>query len=197
MWDQRYDTDSYIFGRTPNAFLASRQGDLPTTGDVLALADGEGRNGVWLASLGLQVTSVDSSPVALAKARRLADDQGALPTFVEADLASFDLGESRWDAIVAIFIQVLGSVERQVLHQRIVAGLKPGGVLILQGYTPDQLQYRTGGPPDVDRLYSAAQLQAEFAGMHMRHLQERIVELQEGDAHCGPSAVVEMVAVKP
>jgi SAM-dependent methyltransferase len=197
MWDERYATSEYIFGRQPNAFLASRRADLPATGQVLALADGEGRNGVWLASLGLDVTAVDSSSVALDKARRLAADKAVAPTFVQADLLSFDLGQDRWDAIVAVFIQFLGSQDRRVLHQRIVRALKPGGVLILQGYTPDQIPLGTGGPPDADRLYTARQLHDEFQGLTVRHERELVVPLDEGKAHAGPSAVVEFVAVKP
>ena len=195
-WDDWYASEDYIFGRTPNAFLASRQADLPSAGTALALADGEGRNGVWLAEQGLDVTTIDAAPIALEKAKRLADERQVSLVTICSGLMDWDLGQEQWDVVVGIFMQVIDSADRRMLHRRIIKSLKPGGMLILQGYTPDQLAHGTGGPSDPDRLYTAAQLVDEFAGLTIRHLAEVDRDLQEGTAHVGRSAVVELVAVK-
>lgn len=198
-WDERYATDDYLFGTEPNRFLASQRERLTGGAQrrVLALADGEGRNGVWLAEQGLDVTSVDASPTGVAKARRLAEARGVSVHTEIADLTCWDLGDERWDAIVAIFIQFLGSEERRRLHARVVRALAPGGLLVLQGYTPKQLDYKTGGPPCADNLYTAADLRAELAGLTIVHLVEHEELMFEGRAHAGMSALVDLVAVKP
>lgn len=199
-WNRRYAVEEYIFGTAPNAFLASQAQRFSPGQRVLAVADGEGRNGVWLAQQELDVLAVDVSPVALAKAEKLATRHGVTLKTERADLFDWDWGESRFDAIVAIFIQFVSSGERRQLHQLMRQALKPGGFIVLQGYTPKQLEYRTGGPSERDNLYSAEDLRGEFAGvadMEILHLREHECEISEGGGHSGMSALVEMVARKP
>ena len=196
-WNQRYAVEEYVFGTAPNAFLTAQAQRFSPGWRVLAVADGEGRNGVWLAQQGLDVLAVDVSPVALAKAEKLAAHHGVRLETELADLLGWDWGEDRFDAIVAIFIQFAGSVERASLHRSMRLSLKPGGLLVLQGYTPKQLEYRTGGPPNADNLYTAEDLRGEFADMEILHLREHEREISEGVGHNGMSALVEMVARKP
>lgn len=193
-WDERYATDEYLFGTAPNAFLASQAGLLVPGARALALGDGEGRNGVFLAEHGLDVLSVDASAVAQAKARKLAAERGVSITTELVDLTTWDLGEARFDLVVAIFIQVGGSAFRRDLHRRIRRALRPGGLLLLEGYTPRQLEHRTGGPPDRDNLYTAEDLRQDFVGMTILRLEEREAVIQEGVAHGGLSALVDLVA---
>lgn len=196
-WDQRYAGADYLFGTEPNRFLLSQRARLRPGMRALALADGEGRNGVWLAEQGLDVVAVDSSSVALAKARALAQARGVKIAFAHVDLRTWAWPENAFDVIVAIFIQFADSAERAKLHAHIVRALVPGGVLILQGYTPRQLEYRTGGPADPDRLYTADTLRREFAALDVLHAREHDAEICEGSAHCGQSALVDFVAAKP
>jgi len=195
-WNERYATEEYVFGTTPNAFLASQAHRLPPAGSALAVADGEGRNAVWLAKHGLDVLSLDLSPVAQEKARALAAREGVAIKTERADILTWPWETQRFDLIVAIFVQVVGSAERAAFHHRIQAALKPGGLLILQGYTPKQLEYKTGGPSNVDNLYTAAMLAADFAAMEILHLREHEDRMREGKGHDGMSALVDLVARK-
>lgn len=196
-WNQRYSGDSFFYGTGPNAFLASQAHLLRPGQQALAVADGEGRNGVWLARQGLDVTAVDFSPVAVAKARQLAAQCGVTVRHEIADLFAWNWGENRFDVIVAIFVQFVGPAERSRLNALMIQALKPGGLLILQGYRPKQLEYRTGGPSSVENLYTADILREEFSGMDVLHLAEHDDEICEGEGHCGLSALVDMVARKP
>jgi cyclopropane fatty-acyl-phospholipid synthase-like methyltransferase len=196
-WNDRYADASYLFGTEPNAFLVSQAELLRPGQKVLAVADGEGRNGVWLARQGLDVLSVDISELALEKARRLAGQAKVTLRTEAVDLLSWDWGMDRFDAIVAIFIQFVGSRDRQLIHRRIVEALRPGGYLILQGYTPKQLEYGTGGPPSADNLYTAETLRGEFSSLDILHLREHDEVICEGKGHCGMSALVDLVARKP
>ena len=162
LWNQRFGAAGYFYGTEPNAFLASQAGLLQPGWQVLSVADGEGRNGVWLAEQGLDVLAVDFSEQALEKSRRLAQARGVALRTELADLFDWTWGEDRFDAIVAIFIQFASSEERPVLHSAIRRALKPGGILFMQGYTPRQLEYRTGGPSNPDNLYGAEVSAARF-----------------------------------
>ncbi len=195
-WNQRYAVDEYVFGTEPNAFLASQAQRFSPGWKVLAVADGEGRNGVWLARQGLDVLAVDVSPPAIAKAEKLAAQHGVTLQTELADLLGWDWGEARFDVVVAIFIQFVGPAQRREIHDSIRRTLKPGGLLILQGYTPKQLEYRSGGPSQIENLYTAEDLRREFAGMEFLHLEESEREIREGSGHSGLSALVEMVARK-
>ncbi len=196
IWDERYAGEEYHFGTEPNAFLVAQQHRLKAGANCLAVADGEGRNGVWLAQQGLDVLSVDASPVALAKAQRLAGERGANVRFELADLLQWGWGEARYDVVVAIFIQFVSPAQRGAMFASIKRSLKPGGLLLLQGYTPRQLEYRTGGPSQVENLYTEALLREIFADMDILHLAEHDSHISEGAGHSGMSALIDLVARK-
>ncbi len=196
VWNERYAGDAYHFGVEPNAFLVSQQTLLKPGMSCLAVADGEGRNGVWLAEQGLDVLWVDNSHVALDKARKLARQRGAELRFELADLATWEWGEDRFDIVAAIFIQFTPPGAREQMFARIKRCLKPGGLLLLQGYTPRQHLYKTGGPSQVENLYTEELLRNEFADMDILHLAEHDSVINEGTGHSGMSALIDMVARK-
>lgn len=196
MWDQRYDSEEFAYGTEPNAFLAQVSERIPTKSKVLMLADGEGRNGVYLAGLGHDVTSVDSSSVGLMKAEGLASDRGVTLTTIHADLADFDLGTETWDAIVAIFAHVPPGL-RKAVHPACVTALKPGGAFILEAYTPEQLNYKTGGPPVAEMMMTLDGLGCELDGLTIEHGVELVRDINEGTHHFGEGAVVQVIGVKP
>jgi len=195
MWNQRYSGETYAYGTEPNAFLVAMLDQLPH-GKVLCLGEGEGRNAVWLARQGQEVTAVDSSKVGLEKARRLADARGAQITTVQADLADFEIETQHWNVIVSIFCHLPPALRRDV-HRRCVEGLRPGGAILLEAYTPAQLDYQTGGPPTADMMMDAQSLRSELAGLEFLHLQECVREVHEGEFHNGPGAVVQVLARRP
>lgn len=195
-WNQRYSGEEFFYGTDPNAFLVSQLHRFKPGQSVLAVADGEGRNGVWLARQGLDVTAVDFSPLAVEKAQRLAGQYGVTVHHEISDLFAWNWGENRFDAMVAIFIQFVGPEQRRTLNELMLRALKPGGLLILQGYRPKQLEYQTGGPSNVENLYTAETLRKEFSAMEILHLTEHDDEICEGEGHCGTSALVDLVARK-
>ncbi len=194
MWDERYAQEGYLFGTEPNAFLVTQRHLLKPGMSCLAVADGEGRNGVWLAQQGLQVLSVEASAVALEKAQKLAAQRGVAIEFEQADLAQWQWGEHRFDVVVAIFIQFAPPALREQMFAGIKRCLKPGGLLLLQGYTPRQLEYKTGGPPLAENMYTAALLRNAFGDMEILHLREHDDHIAEGTAHSGISALIDLVA---
>ena len=165
MWDNRYAVDEYIFGTQPNTFLVSQQHLLKPGQKALAVADGEGRNGVWLAKQGLAVLSVDASAVAIEKAKKLAAQNGVEIETEVMDLCAWEWGENRFDIIAAIFIQFAPPGERAKMFRDIRRALKPDGYLILQGYTPKQVEYKTGGPPQAGNMYTEQLLRDSFCEM--------------------------------
>ena len=192
----RFAEPGYLFGTAPNAFLAAQAPRLERGQRALAIADGEGRNGVWLAKQGLAVTSVDFSPVALAKARALTDGEGVAPDFVEADLGRWAWPEAAFDVVAAIFIQFAAPDLRTRIFRSIQAALRPGGLLLMQGYRPEQLAYATGGPPHAENMYTEDLLRASFAGMEILHLAAHDDVILEGPGHAGMSALIDLVARK-
>lgn len=195
-WQERFATEEYIFGTAPNEFLAS-QADLLRPGQsALAVADGEGRNGVWLAQRGLSVRAIEFSPLAQEKARKLAAQAGVAMSFELADVLRRTWEREAYDLVAAIFIQFATPAERAALFANMKGALKPGGHLLLQGYTPKQLEYGTGGPRQVKQLYTASLLRDAFADMDILHLAEHEQVLHEGDRHSGMSALIDMVARK-
>lgn len=197
VWDTRFaSTDGYVFGTEPNRFMVAQAHRFKPGMKVLALADGEGRNGVWLAQQGLDVTSVDGSQVALEKANRLAAERGVTLNTVVADLVSWDWGTEVYDAVVAIFIQFAGPRLRPRLFQRAAQALRPGGLFLLQGYHTRQLEYKTGGPSAIENLYTEEQLRSELAHMDILHFERYDAELDEGVGHSGMSALIDVVARK-
>jgi cyclopropane fatty-acyl-phospholipid synthase-like methyltransferase len=196
MWDERYAGGEYFYGTRPNAFMVSQQHLLKPGMKCLAVADGEGRNGVWLVEQGLKVLSVDSSAVAASKADTLAQQKGVKLDFEVADLLDWEWGENRYDAVVAIFIQFAPPAQRAQLFANMKKCLKPGGLLLLQGYTPRQLEYGTGGPSQAENLYTEPMLRKEFADMELVQLSEHDGEIREGAGHSGMSALIDLVARK-
>ena len=196
IWNERYAGDDYHFGTEPNAFLVSQQSLLKPGMSCLAVADGEGRNGVWLAGYGLDVLSVDSSSVAQEKAAKLARERGVTVKFEQVDLAQWTWGENRFDMVAGIFIQFATPDVREQMFAHIKRCLKPGGLLLLQGYTPRQLHYRTGGPSQAENLYTEALLRNAFEDMEILHLREHDDIISEGAGHSGMSALIDMVARK-
>jgi cyclopropane fatty-acyl-phospholipid synthase-like methyltransferase len=196
IWDERYAGDEYFYGTEPNAFLVSQQARLKPSMKCLAVADGEGRNGVWLAQPGLEGLSVDASPVAQAKAQRLAQQRGVQMRFDQVDLMTWDGGGETFDVVVAIFIQFVGPALRPQQFANLKRFIKPGGLLLLQGYTPRQLDYKTGGPSQVENLYTEIMLRESFSDMDILHLSEHDDIIREGSGHSGMSALVDVVARK-
>ncbi|QSX34152.1 class I SAM-dependent methyltransferase [Shewanella avicenniae] len=192
MWDEIFNSDRYVYGTEPNQFLAENVQQLPK-GKVLCLADGEGRNSVFLAKQGYQVTAVDLSKVGLEKAAKLAASQGVAVEYIHADLAEFEFGTEQWDAIVSVFCHLPSSLRQQV-HQRALQGLKPNGVFLLEGYTPRQLAFGTGGPKMLDLLMEPDAIAAEFAEANILQLAEIERDIIEGDKHTGTGAVVQLIA---
>jgi cyclopropane fatty-acyl-phospholipid synthase-like methyltransferase len=197
VWNERYSGDEFHFGTEPNEFLASQQGLLKPGMSCLAVADGEGRNGVWLVEQGLHVLSVDASSVALSKARKLAEQRGVTLRLEQVDLLNWAWGEDCFDVVVGIFIQFAPPGMREEMFAHIKRCLKPGGLLLLQGYTPRQHEYRTGGPSQVENLYTEALLRQEFADMEILQLREHDDVIREGSGHSGMSALIDLVARKP
>lgn len=195
MWDERYSGESYAYGTEPNVFLTDYAEKLPV-GELLCLGEGEGRNAVYLAGLGHNVTAVDLSSVGLAKAERLAEKSGVRIRTVHEDLSQFDIEPESWDAIVSIFCHLPAEV-RKDLHRRVLTGLRHNGVLLLEAYTPEQIEYGTGGPPAVEMMMTLAELEEEFPGMEWLRAVELVRDVREGDFHVGPGAVVQLVGRKP
>lgn len=198
-WSDRYRAagEAYLFGTAPNRYLAAQAALLAPGMRALSVADGEGRNAVWLAEQGLDVTATELSPVAIEKAEALAASRGVKVDFALADALNWIYPDDAFDLVVAVFIQFAAPDERAALFERLQRTLRPGGRIVLQGYTPKQLEYRTGGPSAVENLYTAALLREAFAGLEIERLDEYEDELDEGSAHCGRSALIGMVARKP
>lgn len=196
-WDGRYGGESYLFGEQPNAFLARQADRLRPGMSALAVADGEGRNGVWLARQGLKVTSTDIALRAVAKARALAARHGVEVDARLADLETWNWPVKAFDVVVGVFIQFAPPDMRDRLFERMKQALKPGGLLLLEGYRPEQLAYGTGGPSQVENLYTEALLRDAFADMEVVSLASYDAEIAEGSGHVGPSALIDLVATKP
>ncbi len=194
-WDARYAaTPGYLFGTAPNAFLASQAHLLSPAMRALAIADGEGRNGVWLAERGIDVHAVDASGVALEKARNLAASRGVTVSFEQVDLLGWEWPENAYDLIVAIFIQFAPPAGRDTIFAGIKRALKPGGLLLLQGYRPEQLGYGTGGPSALENLYTEGLLREAFADLEIVALDSHDTAIEEGCGHRGISALIDLVA---
>jgi SAM-dependent methyltransferase len=195
-WDERYRAAGYFYGAEPNDFLRERHGEIARGGEVLCLAEGEGRNAVFLAAQGYAVVAIDQSAVGLKKAERLAALKGVQITTIQTDLAEYRIEPDRWDGIVSIWCHLPRALRTEVHHQ-VVTGLNPGGVLLLESYTPEQLRYGTGGPPMADRMVTLTDLRRDLDGLVFIHAVERECVVKEGSGHTGLSAVVQLVARRP
>ena len=195
-WDERYATDEYLFGTAPNAFLAREVHRLVPGSKVLAIADGEGRNSVFLAQHGHRVVATDVSERALDKARALAERRGVEVEYRRVDLAGWEWPESAFDAVVGIFIQFAGPELREQMFEGIHRSLKPGGLLLLEGYREEQLVYGTGGPPNIEKLYTEDGLRRAFSAWEIELLEAYDAEIDEGRGHSGKSALIDLIARK-
>jgi SAM-dependent methyltransferase len=194
-WDARYSEPGYAYGTAPNDFLREMAGRIPP-GPVLCLAEGEGRNAVFLAELGHAVTAVDASAVGLAKAATLARARAVGLETVHADLADFAIKEGAWAGIVSVFAHLPPAL-RTRLHSAVVRGLRPGGVYLLEAYTPQQLAFGTGGPADAQLLMTADALRRELAGLELEICREVERDVVEGRFHSGRAAVVQVLGRRP
>lgn len=194
-WNSRFSQPGYTYGTEPNAFLVSQKDYFKPGMKALAVADGEGRNGVWLAQQGLEVVSVDGSEVGLRKARELAKSRGVTIRTELAELTNWVWPENEFDIVVAIFIH-FPPEHRARMHEKMLGALRPGGLLLLEAFTPEQLEYKTGGPPVAEMLYTAEVLRKDFTGGEIVRLEEGLTELQEGPGHRGKAAVVRLVLQK-
>jgi len=194
MWDKRFSEPGFAYGTEPNEFLATVADRIPM-GRVLSLAEGEGRNAVYLAGLGYKVTAVDASTVGLAKAERLAAERGVAITTVHADLEDFEIEPGVWQGIVSIFCH-LPPVIRAALHERCLRGLVPDGAFVLEGFTPRQLELATGGPKTIELLMELATLRQELQGLRFEIAREIDRPATEGKYHRGTVAVVQVLATK-
>lgn len=195
-WQGRYAVPEYIFGEAPNVFLASQKSRLPKSGKALAVADGEGRNGVFLAQCGLDTLSIDFSPNGQAKAQALAKKRGVSIRTELADVHAYDWPSEEYDVIVEIFTQFSTPEERKGKFAGIRKALKKGGLLLLEGYTPKQLEYGTGGPKQIEHLYTMDLLEREFGDFSRVLIREYETHMSEGGGHSGMAAVIDLVAVK-
>ncbi len=196
-WEGRYGAPDYIFGQAPNYFIASCKPLLPKSGAALAVADGEGRNGVWLAEQGLDTLSIDFSPTGQQKAMALAKARGVSLRFELADVHDWAYPAEAFDVVAEIFTQFSEPKDRRKKWDGMKRALKAGGLLIIQGYTPKQLEFGTGGPKFLDHLYTRELLENEFAGWNDMRIVEEELEMHEGPAHSGMSAVINFTARKP
>ena len=195
MWDERYDTEEYVYGTEPNNFLVSVADRIPRGGKVLSLGEGEGRNAVYLAKLGYSVTAVDQSAVGLKKAERMAVDNGVAIKTIVSDLAGFRIEPEAWDAVFSFFCHLDRDVRRRIFGQA-ARGLKPGGVFILEAFTPHQLKYNTGGPRKAGLMMTVLDLKDELKGLEFPRAVELEREVREGAHHKGKAAVVQILAQK-
>lgn len=195
-WQSRFAAPGYLFGTEPNAFLKAHAHLLRRGERALAVADGEGRNGVFMAEQGLDVLSVDFSGLAQDKARKLAGQRGVTLRFEQADMIDWRWPPDEFDVVAAIFIQFVGPAGRDKMFAGIRRTLKPGGLLLMQGYRPKQLEYRTGGPPHVENLYTRALLEEAFGDFASLDIREHDSVIEEGSGHGGLSALIDLVGRK-
>ena len=194
-WDERYSQSEYYYGREPNDWLKLHSHSFPKGGNVLSLGEGEGRNAVYLAQLGLQVTAVDASRVGLEKLEKFAQEKGVHVTSVLEDLKGYEWGGECWDGIISVWCHLPPELRKQV-HSRAVRSLKKGGIFLLEAYHPRQLIYRTGGPAQEELLMTLEDLRSELDGLDFSVAQEVERVIHEGQGHFGRSAVVQILAIK-
>ena len=198
MWEDRFATSpDYVFGTAPAQFLIDHQDHLTSGASALAVADGEGRNSVYMAELGMDVTALEFAPSAIARARKLASERGVSVDFLQRDIMNEPWPAKTYDLVAGIFIQFVGPDGRRQQFQRMKDATKPGGLVMLHGYRPEQLAYGTGGPPNAENMYTEVILRAAFVGWEVLVLREYDREVQEGRGHSGMSALIDLIARKP
>lgn len=193
-WNQRYSSPEYAYGRAPNTFFAEALTDLQP-GRLLLPGEGEGRNAVFAARAGWDVDAVDFSEEGRKKALRLADENGVTINYSVGDLEELAPAQQSYDAVALIFVH-LPPIPRKSLHARCIEALRPGGRMIIEAFTPDQLQYASGGPKEQSLLYTRSMLEADFLPLEIVFQEERTIILNEGPFHDGEAAVVRLIAIK-
>jgi 2-polyprenyl-3-methyl-5-hydroxy-6-metoxy-1,4-benzoquinol methylase len=197
-WNKRFNTPDYIFGKAPNEYLQAQAWLHLKKGDsVLCVADGEGRNSVWLAKQGMRVDAFDLSEIALSKAVALATEEAVQVQFSLASSDTWEWEQNQYDAVVGIFIQFADPVMRARLFAQMISTLRPGGLLIIQGYTPKQLEFKTGGPSILEHLYTEDLIHDLISDLKIIDLCVYEKMLSEGPKHTGMSALLGLVARKP
>jgi SAM-dependent methyltransferase len=192
MWDERFSQPDSVYGEAPNAFLAEQSFHFPRGANLLVPADGYGRNGVWLAKQGFHVHTVDLSPVAVERARKAANAAGVTMTIEQADLATWNWPVNHYDVVAVIFLHLPPDARAKV-HASMLRAVKHGGLILFEAFNPDQLKYSSGGPKQVELLYTAKMLSNDFAPAEPLLLEEKEVHITEGRMHSGPAAVVRAV----
>lgn len=195
-WNERFSTEDYLFGEKPNQYLADKT-SLLHKGKALSIADGEGRNSVWLASQGFDVDAFDFSPIAVEKAKKLATKQQVSVNFQCSDWEGFEWKADHYDTIAGIFFQFADPEPRTELFEKLNHALKPGGTLLIQGYGKAQMQYKTGGPGVLENLYDEELLLNSFKGYKVIDLQTYLQDVDEGPGHSGMSSLVGFIGQKP
>jgi SAM-dependent methyltransferase len=196
-WNGRFASASYVFGTRPAAFVVDNEHHIPPRSCVLVPADGEGRNSVFLAEIGHRVVATDIAQEGLAKAQKLAAARGVSVEFRHLDLQGWQWPEAEFDAVVAVFIQFAPPAFRDEIFAGMKRAVRPGGVVLLHGYTPKQLEFRTGGPPVVEQLYTEPLLRAAFSDWELVRIEAYERELDEGEGHKGRSAIIDLIARRP
>ena len=189
MWDERYSDAVPVYGTRPNAYLEKQSARLKPGSNILVPADGYGRNGHWLAKQGFDVHTVDLSPVGVERSRKAAREAGLTLKIEQADLSTWHWPVREFDAVAAIFLH-LPPEFRSKVHPAMLCALKPGGILILESFTPEQLQFHSGGPKDASLLYTPEVLRKDFAAAEILELEEIKIHMDEGTKHSGMSAVI-------
>ena len=191
-WNEKFATTDYAYGTEPNDFLVSAVTNLKR-GATLSLAEGEGRNAVWLAQQGFTVSAIEQSEKGVGKTLRLALQRGVIVMAERGELETFHIQPNSWDLVVSIYAHTPQELRRK-LHRQVVAGLKPGGVFVLEAYTPAQIPNNTGGPKDASLMPTAELLRSERAGLVFDHIEEVERDVVEGSLHTGTAHVVQVVA---
>ncbi len=197
MWEERFSaTEEFVFGTEPARFMTTHTKYFTPGSTALSVADGEGRNSVWMAQQGLTVTALEFAPSAIAKARQLAQDRQVAVDFRQTDVLTYDWSE-QFDLVVGIFFQFVGPEGRKAIFDGMKRAVHPGGLILIHGYTPKQVEYGTGGPGNPVNMYTEDLLTAEFEGWEILERRAYEHEIQEGSGHSGMSALIDFVARKP
>ncbi|MFC3615876.1 SAM-dependent methyltransferase [Lutimaribacter marinistellae] len=198
MWEERYRSSAgYLFGKEPALFLRDHENLLEPGLSALSVADGEGRNSVFMAQKGLEVTAIEFAPSAVDRARALATEAGVDVDFRQEDILTREWEQNAFDLVVGIFIQFVGPKDREIQFAGMKQATRPGGLVLLHGYRPEQLDYGTGGPPYAENMYTEGLLRDAFSTWEVLTCRGYDREVQEGRGHSGMSALIDLVARKP
>jgi cyclopropane fatty-acyl-phospholipid synthase-like methyltransferase len=197
MWEERFAREEYLFGKEPVPFLLKHAALFEAGQSVLSIAEGEGRNAVHLAKQGLDVTGVEFAPSAVAKAEKLAAEHGVSPTFINSDLFAWEWQQDAFDITIGLFFQFTGPEQRDILWRNMRSATRAGGLVMIHGYTPEQLKHGTGGPPHVENMYTSADFAEIFDGCDILVCEEYEAEQRSGSAHVGRSALIDFIARIP